>query len=141
MVVESKKGRKECDQTVYISNTLLLCKVPASTSESANVIITVGQQKSNAAGLLYYGIPSIFDCWPKTLDCMDCCEQRCTWEQVREQTANGLTSYECRKTCSFHCSTVFVKATEPLKVYVKLSTLKSSGFVVAWEPPLNDGDR
>eukprot|EP00960_Hanusia_phi_P007383 210360-Hanusia_phi.AAC.2 len=139
VVVESKKGRKECEQTVYISNTMLLCKVPSSTFESSKVIIAVGQQKSNPSDLLYYGIPSIFDCWPQKLDCMDCCEQRCTWEQVREQTANGLTSYECRKKCSFHCSTVKVKASEPLNVLVKLNTLESSGFLIAWEPPLDDG--
>lgn len=78
-LVRAADGEVACDVTAYVSHTLLLCKSPRKVVAECQIQIAVGRQRSSAKDLTITHIPSIYECWPESSECMDCCEHRCTW--------------------------------------------------------------
>lgn len=98
--VHASDGVAACTAIVYVADHELLCQVPTKHAENATVVVQVAGQssvRSDNASLKYFDIPSIYDCWPGDLQCMDCCEHHCTIEKMRARTATGQTAFECKK--------------------------------------------
>lgn len=78
-LVRAADGEVACDTTAYVSHTLVLCKTPRKVIAVCQLQVAVGSQRSSAKDLVITHIPSIYECWPESSECMDCCEHRCTW--------------------------------------------------------------
>jgi hypothetical protein len=79
VVVKAADGEMACDSTAYVSHSLLLCKSPRKVHAECQVLVIVGNQRSSVKALTITHIPTIYECWPESEQCMDCCENRCTW--------------------------------------------------------------
>jgi len=78
-LVKAHDGEVACDMTAYVSHSLILCKSPQKVVADCRLQVLVGKQRSYAKDLKITHIPSIYECWPESVECMDCCENRCTW--------------------------------------------------------------
>ena len=78
-LVKAADGEVACDTTAYVSHSLILCKSPRKIYAECHVLVVVGGQRSSLKPLTVTHIPSIYECWPESVECMDCCENRCTW--------------------------------------------------------------
>jgi len=78
-VVKAADGEVACSTTAYVSHSLILCKSPRKIVEHCQVQVVVGGQRSSLSSFTITNIPSIYECWPESDGCMDCCENRCTW--------------------------------------------------------------
>jgi len=79
VLVKASDGEVACDVTAYVSHTLILCKAPRKVLPDCYMQVAVGGQRSTVKDLAITHIPSIYECWPESSECMDCCEHRCTW--------------------------------------------------------------
>ena len=78
-LVKAIDGEVACDSTAYISHFLILCFSPRKIYADCQIQVIVGGQRSSLKPLTITHIPSIYECWPESNECMDCCENRCTW--------------------------------------------------------------
>lgn len=78
-LVKAVDGEVACDLTAYVSHSLVLCKSPRKVYTDCQMQVIVGGQRSSLKALTITHIPSIYECWPESVECMDCCENRCTW--------------------------------------------------------------
>jgi hypothetical protein len=78
-LVKAVDGEVACDATAYVSHSLLLCKSPRKIYTDCQMQVIVGGQRSSLKALTITHIPSIYECWPESVECMDCCENKCTW--------------------------------------------------------------
>ena len=139
-IVKAADGEVACDSTDYVSHSLLLCRSPRKIYTDCQMLVIVGGQRSSSMqALIMTHVPTIYECWPEQDDCMDCCENRCTWEQVDLGIHTGLTPYECRRSCFTHCDKNLRKAAAPSKLHVVTGSRTGSSLSIAWNPPSDNG--
>ena len=78
-LVKAVDGEVACDATAYVSHSLVLCKSPRKVYTDCQMQVVVGGQRSSLKAFTITHIPSIYECWPESVECMDCCENKCTW--------------------------------------------------------------
>ena len=109
-----------CLSTIYVSDSQLICKVPALGMQKHNVaadrtvtvqvVVNNGNQRSAqtaASALIYTGVPMYYKCGnhaSSRSDCFVCCRSACIVDEFALGAKRGGLTYDfCDKECHQYC--------------------------------------